>query len=371
MKIETLDRENRRDRRLYLDLPRALAKGDPLWFPGLRSSTAFDLSPRHPFHEHSAAAFFALADRGAFRGRLAVLDNRNYNRHQGRKEAFFTHFECVDDPAAAEALFGAAEAWAQRRGLERLVGPVGLLPTDARGMMVSGQGQHCSMSLPYSPTYYSSLMQHCGFEKLADYLSGELAADFRIPERMESMGRRVMERTGIELRSESSRRRLRRIGRRLLDVYEAGGTAAPLHYPLSEAEKSCILGRMAQSACPGLVHWLERDGAVCGFHLAEPNYAEALRRAGNGRLARMAACLRQRARPREITVSMIYLAPEYQGRGLSLVLFAACQQAALRLGCRRGLVGPVHEQNRASLSVLEKSGIEFTMRHRLYQRRIG
>jgi GNAT superfamily N-acetyltransferase len=104
--------------------------------------------------------------------------------------------------------------------------------------------------------------------------------------------------------------------------------------------------------------------------MALPNYVEALRRARGNRPARMAAFLRQRARPREINITTAYLRPEHQNRGLILVLTAACQQAALKLGARCGLLGPVPEQNRPMLAVMEKSGVVFDIRHRIFEREI-
>jgi GNAT superfamily N-acetyltransferase len=107
------------------------------------------------------------------------------------------------------------------------------------------------------------------------------------------------------------------------------------------------------------------------MQMALPNHADALQRAGTGRLSRWNAFVRERRRPRQISIAMTYLKPEYQGRGLNLLLYMACQDAALALGCNSALAGPVHEDNAAKLSVLKKTGVDFGIVHRLYERGIG
>lgn len=60
---------------------------------------------KHPFYKHSDAAFFlALDDGGRAIGRLAVLDNRNYNAYDKESTAFFYLFESEDNRAASHAL---------------------------------------------------------------------------------------------------------------------------------------------------------------------------------------------------------------------------------------------------------------------------
>ncbi len=370
MNVKRIDRSRKSEIKPYLELPFRLGRADPLWFPALRSSITFDLSSSHPFHQHSTAAFFTTGDPSQPTGRIAVLENRNFNAYQNSQTAFFTHFECAENPAAARALFEAANTWAKERGLRQLVGPVGFLQTDARGMMISGFGKMTSFAIPYSPPYYAKLLGMVGFTKQYDYLSGELPIGFRISERVEKMAQRVMERSELELRRGTSRKTLRRMARHLLDVYKESGAAAPLYYPLTSAEEKCILDQLAQTAHPNLIHWLETNGEVCGIHIALPNYVEALRRARGNQLARMAAFLRQRTQPREINITSAYLRPEYQNRGLILVLTTACQQAALKLGAQCGLLGPIHEQNRPMLTIMKKSGVVFDINHRIFEREI-
>lgn len=355
----------------YLDIPFKLSRNEPDWVPALRSSIAFDLSRRHPFYAHSEAAFFTVGDPADPVGRIAVMENRNFNHYHQTRLAFFTHFECADNPVAAQMLFDAATAWASARGLDRLAGPVGFLQTDARGMMVAGHGKMASFALPYSPPYYTDLLDSTGFTKWNDYLSGELQRDFRVSGRVAKLAQQVKERSRMELHQGTRRAQLRTIGGRLLEVYQESGTASPLYYPLTAAEQEYILRQLHKTAHPKLIHWLEKEGQICGVHMALPNYMEALRRVRGGSLMRAAAFLRQRWRPNAINLTTAYIRPEHQMRGLNLLPTMAFQQAALKLGCRRALIGPILEQNTRILNEAKKGGVDFDICHRLFEKEIG
>ncbi len=370
MRADFVNTSSRRERNAYLQLPLRLSKNDSSWTPIPQSSVAFDLSSRHPYYEHSEAAFITVGEPLAPLGRIAVLNNRNFNLFHKKTWSFFTHFECIDDPDAATALMRAASAWARKRRLSRLVGPVGFLQTDARGMMISGHESMSSFVMPYSPLYYAPLMQLCGFKKLSDYLGGELPQTFRMSEGVEKVAQRVAQRSTIRLRNTSSRLVLKRMAPELLEIYTDSGSDSSLYYPLTASEKECIIQQLSQAVCPQLIHWLEDEGNACGMHMAMPNFNTALGRTGANRLLRMAAILRQRRHPREINISMSYLKRKYQGRGLNFILYAACQNSALNLGCRRALAGPVHESNVPALRVLKKTGVVFDVVHRLYQKEI-
>ena len=120
---------------------------------------------RHPFYRHSDAAFFlALDAAGAAVGRVAVLDNRNYNAYNHEQTAFFYLFECEDDPATAQSLFDAAFAWARARGLDRVYGPKGFTALDGMGLLVQGFEHRPAFGIPYNLPTYPGLLESAGFE---------------------------------------------------------------------------------------------------------------------------------------------------------------------------------------------------------------
>ena len=118
MDILTIDTENRRDVKRFLDFPFQLYRDVPQWVPPFDSDARRMLDrTKHPFYQHSTAEFFLAVKDDRVVGRLAVLDHRPYNEWNHSQTAFIYLFESENDPDASRGLFNAAFEWAQKRGL--------------------------------------------------------------------------------------------------------------------------------------------------------------------------------------------------------------------------------------------------------------
>ena len=86
MHISQLDLADRRDVRRFIQFPFRLYRDSPLWVPPFIDEIRTQLDPnRHPFYQHSEAAFFVAVDGGEVVGRLSVLDNVRYREYHPDK----------------------------------------------------------------------------------------------------------------------------------------------------------------------------------------------------------------------------------------------------------------------------------------------
>ncbi len=139
MELIQVDTSNRAQVRRFLRLPFDLYRDVPQWVPPLAPDARRMLDRRrHPFYRNSTAAFFLAVDGSRTVGRLAVLDNADYNAFNHERTAFFYLFECENDIGTAAALFDAGFAWARARGLDRMIGPRGFSVFDGLGLLVRG-----------------------------------------------------------------------------------------------------------------------------------------------------------------------------------------------------------------------------------------
>jgi hypothetical protein len=124
--IEKVDTEDKTQVRRFIDLPFRLYKDHPQWVPPIRADM-FDTLNRnkHPFYEHSTADFFLARRNGRDVGRIAALENRNYNEFRGTNHGQFYFFDCEDDSEASGSLFDRLFEWARERGLDSVIGPKG------------------------------------------------------------------------------------------------------------------------------------------------------------------------------------------------------------------------------------------------------
>ncbi|HZY05100.1 MAG TPA: N-acetyltransferase, partial [Anaeromyxobacteraceae bacterium] len=80
-------------------------RGDPNYVPPLLMERHEFLDARkNPFFRHADVTLFLATRQGQPVGRIAAIEDRNYNAFHGTKAAAFGLFECVDDPGVAAAL---------------------------------------------------------------------------------------------------------------------------------------------------------------------------------------------------------------------------------------------------------------------------
>jgi len=236
MRVRSVDTTSRRDVNRFIDLAFALYRDDPLWVPPLRDEVRLCMNRRkHPFYQHSEAEFLLAESEGEPVGRVAIIDNRNYNAYNHSHTALFYLFECIDDGDVARALFDAAAGWARDRGLNRIEGPRGLLAGDGIGLLVEGFQHRPAVGIPYNPPYYDRLLVGCDLCKLTDFYSGYLPGSYELDPRYAAVAERVMARRGLHIKTFGSKRELVAWAPRMREAYNSSFGDGEGHVPLTEA----------------------------------------------------------------------------------------------------------------------------------------
>jgi len=288
MHIHRLDISDRRDVRRYVHFPFRLYRDCPQWVPPFVSDVRAQLDPdRHPFYQHSEAAFF-LATEGASDevvGRIAVIDNARYNAHHGKRTAFFYHFDAVDDLAVSRALFDAAFDWARGRGLDLLWGPKGFMALDGQGLLIEGFEHRPAMGIPYNYAYYAELLEDAGFEKQLDFISAYLDRKMGLPERFFRVAEKVRQRRGLRVVNFRTKAELRALIPRVISVYNDSFVEVQGYVPITEEEGRLIGERILAIADPRLITLLmkaDSDHAsgdeIIGFVIVYPDVSAAIQR---------------------------------------------------------------------------------------------
>jgi len=358
--------------RAFLDLPFTLYRSIPVWVPPIRGEARRQIDPRrNPFFRHSSAALLLARRDGRPVGRLAILDNANYNRFHHAATAFFSLFECEDDPAAAEALFAAGCAWARRRGLTTIQGPQGFTALEGLGLLVRGFEHRPAFGIPYHLDYYESLLLGLGFEAAGDILSGYLGPHVRIPDRIHQVAARVMERRGLHVGRFRSRKDLMRLAPALGDLYNQslGGTSG--NVPLTDEEIEAVARQMAAFADPRLIKILYKDETPVGFLFAYPDISRAVQRtAGRMWPVGWAVWLRELRRTTWININGAGIAEGYRGLGGTALLFSEMFKSVREGGFQHADLVQIGSENLPMLRELRAFGIDFYKTHRLFRREV-
>ena len=371
LKIDTADRGQVR---AFLELPFRLYRDTPQWVPPLAGDSARMLDrKKHPYYRHSDAAFFLARQGNNVVGRIAALDNAHYNDYNHERTAFFFLFECVDDPAAARALFDAAFAWARARGLSKIIGPKGFTALDGLGLLIKGAEHRPAFGIPYNPAYYDTLVAAAGFETDGDIVSGYLDPRALNAPRFEQISRlaeRVKQRRGLRIARYTRRSELRQHAvPALLRLYNEALSETTGNTPLNADEVRTMADQIAWFADPKLIKIVMKDDDPVGFLLAYPDVSAACQRT-RGRLFPLgwADFLLEFKRTRWVNINGAGISEKYRGMGGTAILFDEMRKSVIEGGFAHADCVQVGVENSRMQRELRDLGIDFYKTHRMYPR---
>ena len=370
MRVRKIDTDKRRDVRQFIQVPLDLYKDCPQWVPPILPEMKAVLNRRkYPFYRHSDADFFVAEQDGQTVGRIAVVDNRKYNEHHGRKESFFYYFDAVDDVAVARGLFDAAFEWARGRGLDSMVGPKGFLQGDGMGALVEGFEHRPAVGVPYNHAYYDDLITASGFQKETDFFSGYLSGDHELGARIHEIAERVKERRGYHIKSFSSIKELREWVPRIGKVYNDSFADNWEFCPVTEEEMEVIADRLVSIAHPKTIKLVMKGDQPIGFVFAFFDISEAIQKT-KGRVWPFGwiRLMREFKRTEWVNLNGTGLMPEYQGLGGNAILYTELAKSVREFGFKHADVVQVEEKNAKSLGDMAAIGVQWYKTHRLYRR---
>jgi GNAT superfamily N-acetyltransferase len=374
LSIDPVDVGDRRAVSRFLRLPFRLYRGHPLWVPPIMIDAETQLNPdKHPFYEHSEAAFFIARRGDEDVGRVAVLDNRPFNKYHDQRDAQFYLFECVDDIQVAQALFDRAIAWAKARGLDRLVGPKGFGALDGYGMLVDGFEFRPAMTMMnYNPPHYPAFMDELGFGKEVDFISCYMGSrQFRLPERIHRIAERAARRSGLAVKRFQSKKELRQWAGRIGRAYNQAFVHNWEYYPLSEREIAFLTDNLMTVADPRLIRIITHGDEVVGFLFGFPDVSAAIQRS-RGRLFPFGIIdlLIEFKRTKWVALNGAGILPEFQGRGGNALLYSEMEKTIRGAGYAHADLTQVAESAVQMRRDLENLGGVPYKNHRVFSRHI-
>ena len=328
--IERIDTRNKKQIHRFVTYPHQLYlsnnKTHHQWVPPLFVDAILFLNrDKHPFYEHSDADFFIASQDGKDVGRIAVLENRSFNRYHRTSQAQFYLFDCENDLEIAAALFNHTNDWARKRGLTRIVGPKGFGPLDGYGLLIEGfEHRQMMMMMNYNYPYYPNLVESLGFEKEVDFVSCYLnRATFVLPERIHNIAARVQKRGTLSVKNFTNKRELIRWAPRIGRAYNQTFINNWEYFPLTNREIDFVLKNIMVIADPKLIKIITHKQDVVGFLFAFPDVSAALQRA-RGRLYPVGIfdLLLELRRTKWVSINGAGILQEFQGRGGNALLYS-------------------------------------------------
>ena len=196
--------------------------------------------------------------------------------------------------------------------------------------------------------------------------------NFKIPERVDRIARRVMERGHLEVKRFKNKKEMLQWASRIGQAYNAAFVRNWEYYPLSQREIDFVVENIMMIADYRLIKIIIHGEDVVGFLFAFPDVSAALQRS-RGKLnpLSLADLLLEMKRTNSVSANGMGILPEFQGHGGNAILYAEMGHTLLDFRQFQHVemtqVAETTEQMRADLKNL--NGVEYK-NHRVYRKSI-
>ena len=361
----------------FVHLPRRLYAGNPYYVPDLESDIreTFDPQKNAALEFSDIQAFMAYDEAGTPVGRIAGIINHRANEKWHTRNVRFGFIEFVDDLAVPASLLRAVEDWGRSRGMDTVVGPMGIFDFDKEGMLVEDFDQLGSSITIYNPPYYPRHLEALGFVKEVDWVQARIEVPAEVPARYARTAALAQEMYGLRVRKLTQREIMeegygRKVFRLLNEAY------APLYgyTELMDHQIDEYLKRYIPILDLRLVPVVENaEGELVGAAITMTSLSRALQQSG-GRLWPFGWFYLLRAlrwkRADKADLYLVAVRPDYQGLGVNALFFADLIPIYNELGIRYAETGPQLEDNVKELSQWKPLHPTIGKRRRCYKKKI-
>ena len=374
MNVEIKKVEKNSELRKFITFPEKLYKNHPLWAPALLSDELNTLKKsKNPAFEFCDADYF-LAYRGKeIVGRVAAIINHKANKDWNEVTVRFGWIDFIDDYEVSEALIDTVAKWGKAKGATRIKGPLGFSDMDKEGLMVDGFDKIQSITCIYNYPYYVVHLERLGFVKDIDWTQQILGVPELSPDTLR-YAELIEKRYGFHIFKAKNNKELEAKGEEIFNVLNDAWKGSSLYEftRLSEAQiKAYVKQYLPMVNKDFICLVMNKEEKVVGFSICVPSLSYAMRKA-KGRLFPFGFIhLLKALRKNDLLEAyMIGTLPEYQGKGVAILIFKHIHENAIKYGMKKMITNPQMETNRKVQSLWDSYEHEHYVRRRSYTKGI-
>ena len=304
-----------------------LYKGNPYYVPPLVIDDVNTLTPSHnpAFDFCECACFMAYDNKGKAVGRIAAIINSAVNERKDAKELRFGWIDFIDSHEVSEALIEAASEWGRRKGMTKIVGPLGFTDLDHEGLLTFGYEELSTMATIYNYPYYVEHLERLGFKPEVEWLEYVMDVPDAIPERYSRIADIVKKKFNLRVLKYTSKKKIRRdYGHALFRLINEAYDKLYGYSPLIDRQIDYYVAQYIPLLDLKLVTLVvDGDDNLVGVGLSMPSMSRALQKS-RGRLLPFGwVDLLKGLKGKNDRVDLLLVAvkPEFQSKGVNALLF--------------------------------------------------
>jgi hypothetical protein len=374
MKIDLREVKSKKELREFIYLPEKIHRDHREWVPPVYMDEWEYFNPRKNDSFAHSDTLLILAYRNSLpAGRIMGIINHEYNKKHSELHARFAYLETENDFEVFSMLVTAVEKWAKQKGMTHLVGPLAFSDKDPQGFLVEGFGQPVAIATNCNFPYMPELMEKYGFVRKLDLVVYRIP----VPEALPPVVQKILERyhsrqSDLQVLEFTSRRKVRPFIRPVLKLVNDTFTGIYGFYPFTDKEMDNMANRYLYLIDPRYIKIIvNASNEVVAFVLGMDDLSEGFRKSG-GRLLPFGFIhlILAAKRTRQLNLLLGAIRPDYQGRGLDMLMGVKLLESAKSTG---KTVMDSHlemESNYKVRAEMERMGGEVYKRYRIWYKKL-
>jgi len=372
MTINIKEVTTRKLMREFIHLPAKIHKNHSNWVPPIYMDdwTYFNSKKNHAF-DHCTTILYVAEKAGEIVGRIMGIISHQYNESRNIKDVRFCWLETYDDAEVFNLLIESVSVGARKNGMNRMVGPLGFSDKDPQGWLIEGYDQPIVIATNCNFPYINKLAEDLSFTKEVDLVVYRVPIPEELPEFYKSIYKRFTGRENdLILREFTSRSQVRPYIRKVLTLLNETFAGIYGFVPFTPKEMDDFANRYLYLINPRFIKiFVDPKNEVVSFLVAMSDISEGIRKSKGYLLPwGFIPLLTAGRKSKQLNLLLGGIAPEYQGRGLDVMMGIKLIESAKKAG---KVVIDSHLELETNLKVraeMEKMNGEVYKRYRIYQR---
>lgn len=312
----------------FVKFPFELYKNCKYWVPPLIKDEIETLDPKKNPVFKNAEAWFYIAYKGSLPvGRLAVIVNHLEINEQGKKKVRFGWLDMVDDLEVTKALLTKVTEKGQELNLEYAEGPVGFSNMEKAGILTDGFEEMNTMITWYHYPYYAQHLEKLGFEKQATWVEYRLKIPDTIFEKVKKFSDLIKKRYDLSVIPFKNKKEIIPYVDEMFDLLNKTYNSLQTFVPIQQYQIDYYKEKYFSFLNSDYITCIQnKEGKLIAFSIVMPSFSKALKKA-NGSLFPLGWYHLLQAQKKNDTAAfyLIGIDPEYQGKGVTAIIFEEMQ----------------------------------------------
>jgi len=357
----------------YVKFPFSLYKKHPYWVPPLiqEELDSFDKT-KNPAFENAEANFYLAYKDKQIVGRIAAIINWDEVNNLEKKKVRFGWWDAIDNVEVTKALLEKVVELGKKNKLEYIEGPMGFSNLDKVGVLTEGFDELGSMITWYNYPYYKDHLEQLGYVKEKEYLESKFPFANVKPVFFEKIVPLIKKRYQLKEMNFTATKDIMPYVDKMFDLFNKSYANLSSFVAITDVQKDYFKKKYICFINPEYIKFvMDKNDEMVAFSIVMPSFSRALQKA-NGKLFPFGFyhLLKAKKESKEVLFYLIGVAPEYQSKGVTAILFEEYYNTFTEKGILDCIRTPELEDNIAIHQLWKHFDPEVFRRRRTYRKEI-